>query len=116
VPVVLKPGVEVKAADVLQYFVPAAFNPDHVKYIARWENAKEMAVNMYSAFWTLCVCVAVTVGVSLFTRPKPDAELKNLVFGLTPLPDEGPCPWYQRPVLWAAAVAVVLVAINVIFW
>jgi len=116
VPVVLKPGVRVKAADVLQHFVPGAFNPAHVKYIARWENAKEMAVNMYSAFWTLCVCVAVAIGVSLFTRPKPDAELKNLVFGLTPLPDEGPCPWYQRPVLWAAVVAVVLVAINVIFW
>jgi hypothetical protein len=116
VPVVLKPGVRVKAADVLRHFVPAAFNPAHVTYIARSEEAQEMAVNMYSALWTLCVCLAVAVGVSLFTRPKPQAELKNLVFGLTPLPDEGPCPWYQRPVLWAAAVAVVLVAINVIFW
>ena len=56
-----------------------------------------MAVNMYSAFWTLVVCVVVTIGVSLFTRPKPDAELKNLVMGLTPLPDEGPCPWYEQP-------------------
>jgi SSS family solute:Na+ symporter len=116
VPLVLKPGVEVKAADVLQHFVPAAFNPAHTRYVARSEKARPMAVNMYSAFWTLCVCVAVAIGVSLFTRPKPDAELKNLVFGLTPLPDEGPCPWYQRPVLWAAVVAVVLVAINVIFW
>jgi SSS family solute:Na+ symporter len=116
VPVVLKHGVQVRAAQVFQHFNPAAFNPDHVKVIARSEKAKPMAVNMYSAFWTLCVCVAVAVGVSLFTRPKPDAELKNLVFGLTPLPDEGPCPWYQRPVLWAAVVAVVLVAINVVFW
>jgi len=116
VPVVLKPGVRVKAADVLRHFVPAAFNPAHVTYIARSEEAQEMAVNMYSALWTLCVCLAVAVGVSLFTRPKPQAELKNLVFGLTPLPDEGPCPWYQRPVLWATAVAAVLVAINVIFW
>ena len=45
------------------------------------------------------MCLIVTIGVSLFTKPKPDAELKNLVFGLTPLPDEGPCPWYERPVV-----------------
>jgi len=116
VPVVLKPGVEVKAADVTQRFNPADFNPEHTKYVARSEKAKPMAVNMYSAFWTLLVSVGVAAAVSLFTRPKPDAELANLVFGLTPLPDEGPCRWYERPVLWAAIVAVVLVAINVIFW
>ncbi len=116
VPVVLQPGVEVVAADVVQRFQPAAFNPQHVKYIARSPKAQEMAVNMYSAFWTLLVCLGVTVGVSLFTRPKPPAELRNLVMGLTPLPDEGPCPWYQRPALWAAVVAVVLVAIDLLFW
>jgi hypothetical protein len=115
-PVVLKPGVRVVAESVVKYFAPAEFNPKHHRYIARSEKAKPMAVNMYSAFWTLLVSVGVAVGVSLFTRPKPDEELKNLVFGLTPLPDEGPCPWYQRPGLWAAIVAVVLVAINVIFW
>jgi Na+/proline symporter len=116
VPIVLKPGVAVEASDVLKHFVPAAYNPAHVKYIARWENAQEMAVNLYSAIWTLMVCMVVTVVVSLFTTPKPDAELKNLVMGLTPLPDEGPCPWYKSPKLWAAAVLVVVVAINIIFW
>jgi SSS family solute:Na+ symporter len=60
--------------------------------------------------------VLVTVGVSLFTRPKPEAELRNLVYGLTPRPEEGPCPWYEKPALWATVVAVVLVAINVVFW
>ena len=75
-----------------------------------------MAVNMYSAIWTLLACLAVAIGVSLVTKPKPDAELKNLVMGLTPRPDEGPCPWYERPMLWATVVFVVLVAINVVFW
>jgi len=116
VPVVLKPGVRVRATDVLQHFNPAAYNPAHVKYVARWEKAQEMAVNMYSAFWTLLVCVTVTIGVSLFTKPKPDEELKNLVMGLTPLPDEGPCPWYEKPLLWATFVGIVLVAINILFW
>jgi SSS family solute:Na+ symporter len=116
VPVILRKGVGVRAVDRVEYFAPAAFNPDHTRYVARSEKAKPMAVNMYSAFWTFLVSVVVSVGVSLFTKPKPDEELKNLVMGLTPLPDEGPCPWYQQPLLWAAVVGVVLVAINILFW
>jgi hypothetical protein len=116
VPVVLRRGVKVESSDVEQTFNPAEFNPDHTRYIARSEKAKPMAVNMYSAFWTLLVCVTVLVGVSLFTTPKPDGELHNLVMGLTVIPDDGPCPWYQSPHLWAVIVGVVLVAINIIFW
>ena len=116
VPVVIKPGVKVEAADVQQAFNPAEFNPDHTRYIARSEKAKPMAVNMYSGFWTLVVCVAVLISVSLFTEPKPEGELTNLVMGLTPLPDDGPCPWYYHPYLWASLVGVALVAINIIFW
>jgi solute:Na+ symporter, SSS family len=116
VPVVLKAGVRIQMATVLQYFNPSKFNREHTKYIARSIKAQPMAVNMYSAFWTFLMCLVVTVGVSLFTRPKPDEDLKNLVMGLTPRPDEGPCPWYQRPMLWATLVAIVLVAINYIFW
>jgi SSS family solute:Na+ symporter len=116
VPVVLEPGVEVRATSVSSKFAPAAFNPQHAKLIARSEKAKPMAVNMYSAWWSFVVCVCVTVLVSLFTRPKPDSELKDLVLGLTTLPDQGPWPWYRRPLFWAGVVAVVLVAINIIFW
>jgi Na+/proline symporter len=116
IPVVLKPGVKVSSTEVTKKFAPAAFNPDHTKYIARSVKAKPMAVNMYSGFWSLVVCLGVTFLVSLFTRPKPEAELKNLVMGLTPIPDEGPCPWYQRPKLWAAVVLGVLIAVNIIFW
>lgn len=116
VPVVLQPGVKVSSATVSQKFSPSAFNPQHAKLIARSEKAKPMAVNMYSAWWSLVVCVGVTVLVSLVTRPKPDSELKDLVMGLTTLPDEGPCPWHRSPKLWATVVAVVLVVINVIFW
>jgi SSS family solute:Na+ symporter len=116
VPLVLKPGVQVEASTISKRFAPSAFNPDHAKLIARSEKAKPMAINMYSAWWSFVVCVGVTFLVSLFTRPKPEAELKNLVMGLTTLPDEGPCPWYRQPLLWAGIVAVVLVAVNVIFW
>jgi len=116
VPVLLKPGVQIQSQTISKHFAPAAFNPDHTKNIARSPKAKPMAVNMYSGWWSLVVCVFVTVLVSLFTKPKPEAELKNLVYGLTPLPDEGPCPWYQRPIVWASVVCLALVAVNVVFW
>ena len=101
VPVVLAPGVKVRASEVSQRFAPAAFNPDHTQYIARSRKAKPMAVNMYSGWWSLVVCLLVTIVVSLFTRPKPDSELRNLVYGLTPRPDEAAGRWYERPTLWA---------------
>ncbi len=116
VPVVLEPGVTVRSTIVSERFAPAAFNPDHTQHVARSRKAKPMAVNMYSGWWSLVVCVLVTVGTSLFTKPKPESELRNLVYGLTPRPDEGPCPWYEKPALWATVVGVVLVAINVVFW
>jgi SSS family solute:Na+ symporter len=97
-------------------FDPVQLNPDHVKHLAFTPLAKDMAVNMYSAFWSLMITMTVTVVVSLLTRPKPDAELKDLVFGLTRLPDEGPCPWYRNPSFWALVVLAGLVAINIIFW
>ena len=54
--------------------------------------------------------------MSLFTKPKPVEELEGLVYGVTKIPHEGRCPWYQSPTFWAAVVAVVLVAVNIIFW
>jgi hypothetical protein len=97
VAVVLLPGVNVEAVEVQQSFNAAEFNPNHKKYIARSDKAKPMAVNMYGAFWTLIVCVSVMVGVRLFTEPKPDGALHNLVTDLTALPDDGPAPRYKHP-------------------
>ncbi len=114
--VILKPGVRVVARDVTRTFDPAEFNPAHSKYIARSEKAKPMAVNVYSSMWTLLVCMSLIVVVSLFTTPKPESELHNLVMGLTPLPDEGPTAWYNAPRFWAAVVAIALVGLNVLFW
>lgn len=116
IPVAIKPGVEVQSSTVAKRFAPAAFNPEHAKLIARSEKAKPMAINMYSAWWSLVVCVGVTFLVSLVTRPKPDSELRDLVMGLTTLPQEGPFPWYRKPVFWACVVAAVLVAVNIVFW
>jgi SSS family solute:Na+ symporter len=91
-------------------------DPSALAYIALSTKAKDMAENMYRGLWSWLICVAVTVAVSLVTKPKPDAELRNLVYGLTAVPSEGHLRLYQRPVFWAAVVAVVLAALNIVFW
>lgn len=61
-------------------------------------------------------CVVVTVIVSYLTKPPAVAELTGLVYGVTPLPSEAHVAIYKRPAFWAVVIAVVFVALNVIFW
>ena len=74
-----------------------------------------MAQNFWIAIWAFAVCFLVTVGVSLVTQPKPDAELKGLVWGVTPIPREENVPWYERPVLLGAIVLVCCAVLNWLF-
>jgi len=92
-------------------------DPAAVQYVALSSSAKVgMADNIYRAMWSLIVNVLVTLVVTLFTKPKPEQELKGLVYGLTEIPSEGQFPVFKRPVFWAAAVGIGFVALNVIFW
>jgi solute:Na+ symporter, SSS family len=91
-------------------------DPGMLSVIALSTNAKPLAEDMYRALWSALIGVLVTVGVSLATKPKPDAELVNLVYGLTDIPREGAAPVIQRPIFWAAVVIVVLAALQWIFW
>jgi hypothetical protein len=116
VELILHPGVRIIAADVTQHFVPSAFNPQHAKLIARSEKAQGMAINMYSGFWVLLVSILANFVISLCTKPREDAELKDLVYGLTPLPSQERAPIWHRPIFWAAVVAVLLIAVNILFW
>ncbi len=91
-------------------------DPVALRYVALSPYAKDMAENMYRALWSWIVCVLVTVAVSLATRPKPAAELRGLVYGLTEIPEESGLRLYQRPWFWAAVVSAVFLLLNVIFW
>ena len=90
--------------------------PSALAIIALSPKAQTMAEDMYRALWSWIICVAVTVGVSLLTAPKPEAELVGLVYGLTPLPTEKDVPLHQRAVFWAAIVGAVFVVLNILFW
>ena len=98
------------------FFIWVKEVPSALSYIALSTHAKPMAENMYRALWSWCICVVVTVVVSLLTKPKPVAELTGLVYGLTPVPSEGHLPIYKRSIFWAVAVALVFVVLQWIFW
>ncbi len=91
---------------------------DHsaLRYVAFSPDAKDMAENIYRALWAWVACVIVTVVVSYATKARPVAELEGLVYGVSPLPQEHDDHWYQKPIVWASAVGVVFIALNVIFW
>ncbi|MGI4853914.1 MAG: sodium:solute symporter family protein [Janthinobacterium lividum] len=84
--------------------------------IALSSDAQPMAENMYRALWSWLICVAVTVAVSLVTKPKTDAELNGLVYGATVMPDDGSKTLWQKPVFWAGVVSVVFIALNIVFF
>jgi SSS family solute:Na+ symporter len=75
-----------------------------------------MAQNYWIAIISFATCFIVTVAISLITKPKTDAELKNLVYGVTEMPPKGDSPWYKRPGPLAVVVIAVLVVVNLIFW
>ncbi len=65
----------------------------------------------------LIVSIAVTMG----TRPKPESELRGLVYSLTPKADfhdadEGELAWYQKPNTLAGIGLGLVVILNVVFW
>ncbi|MFY9742160.1 MAG: Na+/galactose cotransporter, partial [Candidatus Sulfotelmatobacter sp.] len=85
-------------------------------YVALSPHAKGLAQDMFQALWSFVTCIVVTVLVSLATKPVPEGELTGLVYGLTEVPVVGDVPLYQKPLFWAAIVAVVFVSLNIIFW
>jgi SSS family solute:Na+ symporter len=91
-------------------------DPGALAIIALSDQAKPMAENMYRALWCGLIGIAVTIIVSLATKPRPDHELVGLVRGCTDIPSEGNLPLLQRPFFWAAVVAIVFVILNIIFW
>jgi SSS family solute:Na+ symporter len=65
--------------------------------------------------------IAVSVVVSLMTAPKPEAELRGLVYSLTPKEDRTEHPvgdeavWYRSTPLLAGIAAVLVVLLNFVF-
>jgi SSS family solute:Na+ symporter len=76
----------------------------------------DMAGNFYAAIYAFTVCLAMTVVVSLATKPREEAELVGLVYSLTPKPDASSQPVYRRPAVIGGAVLALTLVLNVVFW
>ncbi|MFP5236637.1 MAG: sodium:solute symporter family protein [Acidobacteriota bacterium] len=75
----------------------------------------DMAQNFYGAIWAFGVNLVVTVGVSLVTKPKPEAELVGLVHSLTPKPETSHLVWWKRPEALAVGILIGAIALNLFF-
>jgi SSS family solute:Na+ symporter len=75
-----------------------------------------MAQNFWIAIFAWSTCFLVTILVSLATKPRPEAELKGLVYGLTEMPTDQGERWYQRPLPLACVVGVALLLLNLWFY
>src|SRR3989475_1904425 len=76
----------------------------------------ELAQTFWTAIVAWVTCFLLTILVSLVTRPRPEAELGGLVYGLTEKPTDTVAHWYERPVVLAAGVLGLTVLLNVVFF
>ena len=84
--------------------------------MAQLSFRSEMGQNFYMAIAAFAACFLLTIGISLATRPtRSHAELKGLVYSLTPRPTEPVGTWHARPVWVGAIVLAATLALNLIF-
>jgi solute:Na+ symporter, SSS family len=75
-----------------------------------------MAQNFWTAIFAWAASMVITIGVSLATaQNKSDAQLRGLVYSLTPKPPEENEPWYHKPVTLGLIALAVALVMNLIF-
>ena len=85
-------------------------------YLTFSESNTDMSATLWRAWWAWLITFVSTIGISLFTKPKPDSELIGLVKSLTPKADQSSVPFLKRPGFWAIIAIAVLIALNIYFW
>jgi solute:Na+ symporter, SSS family len=91
-------------------------HPAWLRYVALSPDAKDMGENLYRALWSLIICIATTIVVSLFTKPKTEEELSGLTWGATMFPKDEHLPFWKGPLFWGAGVGIFFGILQWIFW
>jgi solute:Na+ symporter, SSS family len=94
----------------------------HEVYSFGWVDlGSELAASFWGAIVAFIADAVVTVGVSLITKPKPEQELRGLVWGL-PRKDAEPermleneQVWYRSPWLLGGGAMALIVILNIVF-
>jgi SSS family solute:Na+ symporter len=87
-----------------------------VKVFALSPLAQPLAQAMWQALWSCITCVVVTAIVTFITRPRPDAELRGLVYSLTETAHEEHASLFHKPAFWGAVALAIFVILQIIFW
>jgi SSS family solute:Na+ symporter len=75
----------------------------------------QMAQNFWTAIYAWTVCFIATIVISLMTKPRPEEELKGLVYSLTEKAHETGGRWFLRPVPVGIVVLILTLILNLIF-
>lgn len=97
-------------------FLAVKFHWINSAWITLSNVKSDMAENFWRAWWAWAICLAVTILVSLSTKPKTAAELEGLVKGYTVEAADERLPFLKRPEFWAIVAAGVFLILNVLFW
>jgi SSS family solute:Na+ symporter len=76
----------------------------------------ELAQTFWTAITAWTTCMVVSIVVSLLTRPRPDEELRGLVYALTPRQSDSEQSFWRRPVTLGVIVLVMTLALNFVFF
>jgi solute:Na+ symporter, SSS family len=77
--------------------------------------------SFWQSIWAFIVGTVVLVAVSLVTKPKPEEDLRGLVWGLTRKdeaeenPDDRDRLWWRSPWLLGGGAMAIVVVLNIIF-
>jgi solute:Na+ symporter, SSS family len=79
-----------------------------------------IAADFWGAGVAFITDAIVTVAVSLFTQPRPDRDLRGLVWSLTPKEDREVTTgrdklWWRNPYVLAGGAIVIIVILNIVF-
>ena len=75
----------------------------------------EMAQNFWTAIWAWTTCFAVTIVISLLTKPRAEGELRGLVYSLTDRLNSDAEAWWRRPTVLGTVVLALTLVLNLIF-
>ena len=85
-----------------------------------WIHLSGQGAAFVAASVAFVVDIALSVAISMVTAPKPESELRGLVYSETPREDlvdadEASYPWYRRTIPLASIALVMVIILNVIF-
>ena len=86
-----------------------------------WIELTGQGASFVAATAAFVVDIVVSIIATMMTSPKPETELRGLVYSLTPKSDfhdenEGALPWYQQPNRLALISLIMVIILNIVFW